>query len=835
MFQVLLRHTAQPAIATLLALALMACLSTQVMATTATPSTLSAPTLLTPANAAIGVSVPVTLTWSAVTGASWYEVEVSTGSAFAAAATQQFTAASATLTIPQLPANTTLYWRVADCTTVAYQITSIEGYAISQTVTHSIMSPWCSAWSFTTAKPTPMAAPILLTPTNAATGVALPVTLTWSAVTGATGYEVEVSTSSTFAANATQQFAVTAATITLPKLPSNTTIYWRVQAMTGHISPSSSIVDVPQQTCAQCQIVVLQGSSGQVSPWSNIWSFTTLQPTPLTAPTLLTPANAAIGVSVPVTLTWSAVTGATGYEVEVSTDSAFAANATRQLYATAATLTIQQLAANTTYYWQVQAETNSSSAQASPWSSAWSFTTLQLAAPTLLTPANAATGVDGVTMPLTLTWNAVTGATVYEVEISTSSSFTANATRQFYITSPTLTIRLLAANTTYYWQVQSEDEQSSQCGNSTSTQVSPWSSVWSFTTLQPMPLTAPTLLTPTNAATGVTVPVTLTWSAVTGAIGYAVEVSTSSTFAANDTQQLYATGATLTLPQLAANTTYYWQVQAEAGMPVIVGGGPMYIRVASSAPINPTDPKIISVRQCGHVSCSGGSASTQNSPWSSAWSFTTLKPTPLTAPTLLTPANTATGVSLPTTLTWDTVTGATGYQVEVSTASAFAANATQQFSTTGATLFVPALSDNTTYYWRVQALERPSPISCCILAGPWSATWSFTTDAPAPTPSPVITSLAAPILSSPADGAMGLEQPITLTWKSVTAATGYTVQYADNASFADQVSAKLTGTSLTLPTFPLADVTKMYWRVEASTTTLTSPWSTVWMFELISK
>lgn len=69
------------------------------------------------------------------------------------------------------------------------------------------------------------------------------------------------------------------------------------------------------------------------------------------------------------------------------------------------------------------------------------------------------------------------------------------------------------------------------------------------------------------------------------------------------------------------------------------------------------------------------------------------------------------------------------------------------------------LQPGTRYYWRVQDL-------CGASQSPMSAVWSFITGARG-----VI--LPAPVLLSPADGAIGLTAPVTLTWKPMVDATGY--------------------------------------------------------------
>jgi len=72
--------------------------------------------------------------------------------------------------------------------------------------------------------------PVQSFPANGETGLALTDTLTWSTVNGATSYEVQVSTSSTFATILIEDSTLTTAIKIISGLTSNTTYYWRVQA-----------------------------------------------------------------------------------------------------------------------------------------------------------------------------------------------------------------------------------------------------------------------------------------------------------------------------------------------------------------------------------------------------------------------------------------------------------------------------------------------------------------------------------------------------------------------------------------------------------------------------
>ena len=104
---------------------------------------------------------------------------------------------------------------------------------------------------------------------------------------------------------------------------------------------------------------------------------------------------------------------------------------------------------------------------------------------------------------------------------------------------------------------------------------------------------------------------------------------------------------------------------------------------------------------------------------SDAWGPVTIasKPSP---PILVFPANAATGISTYPTLSWNASSGATSYRLLVSTSSSFTATVVDDSTLTSTSKQIGPLSNNTIYYWRVNA-KNEAGIS------DWSPVWSFTT------------------------------------------------------------------------------------------------------------
>ncbi len=287
------------------------------------------------------------------------------------------------------------------------------------------------------------------------------------------------------------------------------------------------------------------------------------------------------------------------------------------------------------------------------------------AVPTLTAPTN-----NAVNQPVTpnLMWTMGSSATSYSVLISTSSSFGTTVFSQSGIPTTSTTAAGLANTTTYYWEVNATNV----------TLTSAWSGIWSFTTTSTPPPGAPVLATPTNGATAQPVALSLNWGTVNLATSYGARVSTNSSFSPGSLafSQSGLTSHTVAISGLANSTVYYWSANAANA---------------------------------------GGSGS-----WSSVWSFTTNGAPPSAAPQLSAPGDGLGGFSIPVTFQWQTVTGASSYELQVGTAQAFGSTVLDQTGITGNSISVKSLSGNMGYYWRAAAWNGNG-------AGPWSSVWYFGT------------------------------------------------------------------------------------------------------------
>jgi len=284
-------------------------------------------------------------------------------------------------------------------------------------------------------EPVISAAPSLCSPSNWSGNQSISLDLAWDTVPGATSYEVQASTSATFAATVFSRLGIAGNAQQITGLDSGVLYFWRVNAA---------------------------NTSGP-GPWSDAWNFTTIAV--WGAPPLAAPANGSLNQAVSPHLAWAGTNGAQWYTVQVSTDAGFSTQVFGQSGITPTSEVVGGLQNLTTYYWRVNAFNG---VMSSGWSGAWSFTTI-LSAPRDSLPAN---GSPNQLVYLDLSWSGVRGALTYSMQVSTDTGFSTLAFARTGLASTSQAVSGLADLTTYYWRVNAGD----------SGATGAWSGVWSFTT-----------------------------------------------------------------------------------------------------------------------------------------------------------------------------------------------------------------------------------------------------------------------------------------------------------------------------------------------------------------
>jgi hypothetical protein len=177
------------------------------------------------------------------------------------------------------------------------------------------------------------------------------------------------------------------------------------------------------------------------------------------------------------------------------------------------------------------------------------------------------------------------------------------------------------------------------------------------------------------------------------------------------------------------------------------------------------------------------------------------------AVTLVSPANSSTVLQGATQqFCWNTITGATSYIIQWDDNSGF--SSPTQLSTSS-TCINQSFASTGTWYWRAQASN-----SCG--SGSWSSTRNIIVESP---------TLGIPTLTAPTNG---LEicsgETINFCWSTVSAATSYRIQWADNSGFGAPQEMTASATCLD---HELVSGGTWYWRVRAEDGATQSGWSSV--------
>lgn len=484
-----------------------------------------------------------------------------------------------------------------------------------------------------------------------------------------------------------------------------------------------------------------------------------------TAPLLTAPVNGAVNVSLNALLDWDSIPTAKTYQVQIDEDTSYASPNvdSSQIILSSMNIPAGSLLNNTRYFWRVRGQSEGGTG---PWSNSFNFRTIVALpnAPGLITPVN---GASNISLTPFFDWDSTSPADSYTLQAALDTSFSnpwvfySGITQSFFnlVTPP------LQNNLRYYWRVNATNIAG----------TGPWSAVSNFTTLLGMPA-APTLLSPVNFATGVSLTPLLDWVEDISATSYQVQLSQDSTFASVlwDTSGFNISQVPVRAGLLTNVQTYFW-------------------RVRTTNPIG-------------------------TGPWADPFRFMTLLIPPV-APVLVDPPNGAADVSTTPTLDWDSVQYAASFRVQLSTDSTFTIpNLINAGGLTFSQYNVPGgiLNNNTTYYWRVNATNNAG-------TGPYSQVWRFRTVTSPP--------VAAPTLLAPPNGSINQPLNLTLDWNDVFGTAGYKLLVSSDSLFnTTLLDTTIVPSQFTMPAGLLNGSSVYYWRVRGFNVGGFGPWSVTWRF-----
>ncbi len=339
----------------------------------------------------------------------------------------------------------------------------------------------------------------------------------------------------------------------------------------------------------------------------------------------------------------------TAYWFELTTDTLTFSNLARDTLLMDTLKAVNNLNNSTAYFWRVKAKNETGWGSFSSW---WKFTTIQTIPPilALYTPQNRAFEVS--TAPL-LTWENITGAAKYWVQVSAFSNFNVLWVNDSSSTIAQLQVLpgILAYNSGYFWRVKARN--SAGWGNF---QTNPFV----FYTKVTWP---PYLRQPLNGAVGVSVNPTFDWDDFPGGTKYRIQVSLIPDFSStliDDTSSIISQFTVPPEKTLQNNQLYYW-------------------RAASKG--------------------------TTWSDFSVNYSFTTASGN-LTPPALIYPQKSDTGIVVTPLIDWSVVSGAERYRLQVSAFYNFSVLWIDTYTTSSEYQVPPGvLAYNSRYYWKVKSLN----------------------------------------------------------------------------------------------------------------------------------
>jgi hypothetical protein len=654
-----------------------------------------------------------------------------------------------------------------------------------------------------------VAAPTLNTPANLSTVSTVKPSFNWTAVTGAKQYLIQVDDTSNFSTAFEINASTTTTTYAATTALAQQVYYWRVQALDALGNP--------------------------LTDWSATPSFT--------VNILKSPANRSVTTDTTPAFSWNSVTGAT-YQLQVGltppTGMGFSP-IPMPCSPTATTCTPTTPLSPGIYYWRV----NVNGVLASVYSRVTvSPTTPEK--PVLVYPAN--TAFLNVATPQ-LTWNATTstsGPYTYEVQVDNQSTFASPEFTQAGINgpNPSTLVNVTLPDGLYSWRARAVNSLGAPGA---------WSLMRSFTVDTIAPL-APNLTAPVdNLVTSTTAPL-FTWSTVTGASQYKLDVARDNAFTdmVLDGVTVATNRYTVPVANGLPSGTYYWRVQAldksgNEGLfstprtltvnilrtptdgfatidntpsftwSSIKPGTIFQLEIANAADTNFSNPLTVPAscnsttlttctltaqlplgRYIWRVNINGVDAA-------SYWTFI-VSPAMPAAPVLLFPAvggmiNDSTPI-----LSWASSISTLGtpytYELQVDNVNSFNSPEYAQAGIATTSQTVTNVLPNGMYYWRVRTVNTYGA------PGVWSATRTFTIDTVAP---------AIPTLKTPVNNAVLVDNTPILNWVASSGATRYRIDISRNNAFTDLVisGAQVSTVSYTVPNaYALTDGV-YYWRVRA--------------------
>ena len=578
-----------------------------------------------------------------------------------------------------------------------------------------------------TVVPTAPNVPVLVSPADGARNQSAPVVIDWREADRATNYDLEVSTSTSFANPQHRIYDLVDSRYTLTDLTAETTYYWRVRSTNG----------------------------AEESAFSPTYSFTTATAPPAVTVAVL-PEDGALGVPTTLDFRWSSAEGAEAYQLQIDTSQDFASPDRDVSDLTVTEFAAADLTRDTRYFWRVRA-TNAGGA--GPWSITRTFTTI-MAPPIAPAPASPSQDQLHVSTATSFEWAASDRADSYDLQIALDEAFSRRVVDAERIDTTAYAVSGLKNDTPYFWRVRAEN-----AGGK-----GDWSPTFGLRTIVAVPA-VPVLISPENQLEGLATQLALSWAESARAESYRVQVARTSKFDETDIDTSVTAGTRLEISRLAFQETYYWRVRG-----INIGGesawsaarsfttqiSPPFVQPALASPFNGAGGLGLSTRLSWNSVVTADGYQLQlaseidftvvlidtnlvvtnatvlvpdydsqyfwrvramnaggGGPWSEAFAFSTKTAPPATAPALHAPINASADLAREVEVVWEPIDGADEYDLQISADSLFTRLHTTRSRLRATTFALTALEHDSTYYWRVRARNDGG-------IGAWSDIWHFT-------------------------------------------------------------------------------------------------------------
>ncbi|WP_340105580.1 T9SS type A sorting domain-containing protein [Rhodohalobacter sp. 8-1] len=483
--------------------------------------------------------------------------------------------------------------------------------------------------------------------------------------------------------------------------------------------------------------------------------------------------------------------------------------------------------------------------------------------PGIVTLSSPQDGTTDISVNPGLSWQSVSNADTYDVQVSTQSDFSTTVEDFTGLTTTQASVGELAYETVHYWRARAVNEAG----------PGDWSETRSFTT--EVEITDPpaqvTLVSPAEGATDIALFPILSWDSAETAESYTLQVSELSDFSTLETDFSGITFAQFEVGELSTGTQYYWRVRAvnevgsgdwsevwsfttEGGatnppakvtlvspedeaqdvdvIPLLswqaVDDADSYsLQVSASSDFSMTFTDLsdltstqLEVDELAQETTYFWRVRAENEAgigdWSDVWSFTT-ELSPPSVVVLISPEDDAQDVSVMPLMSWDDANGAETYSLQVSTSPDFSTTVTDLTGQTNTQIEIGQLDFENVHFWRVRA-ENESGF------GPWSDVWSFTTEQEPTEPPAKVT------LLTPEDGSVDVTTSPVYTWESIANAETYTLQISKFEDFSELENdfTELRSTERIIRNYDFS--TQYFWRVRAFNDGGAGEWSDVWTF-----